>query len=84
MSLRVGPLGMRLSSEFDPHLRELSDKEAVEQGLALMAFSLDRLWESVAIDLGTRDERQIAREVRRLLAKFSRADVRWGELKSPK
>lgn len=82
--LQIGPLVMRLGSERDPHLRELSDQEGVERGLVLMAFSLDRLWESVATGLGTRDERRIAREVRRLLAKFSRADARWRELKSPK
>lgn len=84
MPLQVGPLGMRLSSERDPHLRELSDQEGVKQGLALMAFSLDRLWEAVAIELGTHDERRIARGVKRLLVKFGRADGRWGKLKSPK
>jgi hypothetical protein len=78
--LRIGPLRMRLSTERDPGLRNLSDAEGVERGLELMAFSLDRLWESVAHDIGTRDEKRIGDEVRRLLAKFSRADAKWHEL----
>lgn len=82
--LRVGPLAMRLSTERDPRLRQLSEEEGVERGLGLMAFSLDRLREAVSIDLGTHDEQRIAREVRRLLARFGRADGRWRELRSPK
>jgi hypothetical protein len=82
--LRIGPLRMRLSDERDPDLRNLTDAEGVKRGLELMAFSLDRLWESVAHDLGTRDEKRIASEVRRLLAKFSRADAKWRELRSKK
>lgn len=82
--LRVGPLAMRLSTERDPRLRELSEKEGVERGLGLMAFSLDRLREAVSTDLRTHDERRIACEMRRLIAQFGRTDRRWRELRSPK
>lgn len=82
--LRIGPLHMHVSTERDPALRMLTDAEGVQRGLELMAVSLDQLWESVAQDLGTRDEKRIGDEVRRLLATFSRADVKWREMRSKK
>jgi len=80
--LRIGPLVMRLGTERDPRLRELTDKEAIEDALDLMAFSLNLLWESVGRELKTKNEKRIDLEVRKLLAKFDQQDTRWQEMKN--
>lgn len=77
--LRIGPLVMRLGTERDPRLRTLTDQEAVEEALALMAFSLNLLRESVSIELKTKDEARVEQEVSRWLAEFDRLGQRWRE-----
>jgi hypothetical protein len=79
--LRIGPLVMRLGTECDPSLRNLSHEEAVEEALALMAFSLNLLRESVSIQLQTKDEERIELEVSKWLAEFDRLGRRWRQEK---
>ncbi|GEM_PF-5848712 len=76
-SFRIGPFVLRRGPEPHPHLGNLSDEEAVNQALALMAFSLNRLWESLAIQLKTQDAERIHREMRRLLAQWAQTGMRW-------
>lgn len=82
-SFRIGPFILRRGPEFRPHLRTLSDEEAVEHALALMAFSLNRLWESLAIQLKTQDAERIHREMRRLLAQWAQTERRWRQWGEP-
>jgi hypothetical protein len=77
--LRIGPLVMRLGTEYDPSLRDLTDQEAVEEAVALMALSLNLLRESASIELKTKDEVRIERQVSQWLAEFDRLGQRWRE-----
>jgi hypothetical protein len=72
---------MRLGAEYDPALRDLTDQEAVEEALALMALSLNLLRESARIQLKTTDEQRIERQVSQWLAEFDRLGQRWRQEK---